>query len=370
MHRCRPPEAAAVRTTDAPTADPRPESLIRPTGSGAEPREPRCAEVPIDALTAGESPRSAGEDEEHIVGMAETEEQLPPILVDRRTMRVIDGRHRLAAARLRGQQAISVRFFDGSADDAFLRAVEANVTHGLPLSQADRCAAAERIVATHPHLSDRSIARASGLGAKTVAAIRRRSGAGPQENMRVGRDGRVRPLNSLEGRQRAAEVLAEHPQASLREVARIAGVSPMTVSDVRKRLAAGQDPGGTGGKPDPRDVIGTTTTARERSTSPPASVDSSAVQLSQPPQADPAAVLEKLCRDPALRQRESGRHLLRLLQHNAIGQSMWADLADAVPPHSGGLVTHLARQYAETWTEFAQELGERLQDLNSQRLSG
>ncbi|WP_448321795.1 ParB/RepB/Spo0J family partition protein [Streptomyces sp. CO7] len=358
-----------MRTTDAPTAGTRPENLIRPAARGAEPSEPQGVEVPLDTLTVGESPRSAGKDAEHIARLAETEEQLPPILVERGTLRVIDGVHRLAAARLRGRRTISVRFFDGSADDAFLRGVEANVTHGLPLSQADRCAAAARIVATHPHLSDRSIARASGLGAKTVASIRRRSGAESRESVRVGRDGRVRPLSSVEGRQRAAEVLAENPQASLREVARIAGVSPMTVSDVRKRLAAGQDPGGTGGKPGPRADAGATA-PRERSAGHLVAVGSTAARRAQPPEADPAAVLEKLLRDPALRQRESGRHLLRLLQHNAIAQSMWADLAAAVPPHSGDLVTHLARRYAETWTEFAQELGERLQDCGGQRLSG
>ncbi|WP_063771625.1 ParB/RepB/Spo0J family partition protein [Streptacidiphilus albus] len=358
-----------MRATYTTTTDTRPENLIRLTGSGAEPREPQCVEVPIAVLTTGESPRSAGADEEHITRLAETEEQLPPILVDRRTMHVIDGIHRLAAARLRGQQTISVRFFDGSADDAFLRSVEANVAHGLPLSLADRRAAATRIVATHPHMSDRSVARASGLGAKTVAAIRQRSGAGPQENLRVGRDGRVRPLNSVQGRQRAAEVLAEHPQASLREVARIAGISPTTVSDVRKRLEAGQGPGGTGGESVPQVEVDTAST-RERSTAPLVVAVGPAVQRIQPPQADPAEVLEKLLRDPALRQRESGRHLLRLLQSNAIGQHMWADLADAVPPHSGGLVANLARRYAETWTAFAQEMGERLQDLNSQRMSG
>jgi hypothetical protein len=124
-------------------------------------------------------------------------------------------------------------------------AVEANVTHGLPLSLADRRAAAERIVTSHPHLSDRAIARTAGLGAKAVAAIRRRvaeTADGPQLQAGVGRDGKVRPLNSLEGRSRAAERLAERPEASLREVARLAGISPATVSDVRRRLAAGEIP--------------------------------------------------------------------------------------------------------------------------------
>ncbi|MCX4231292.1 MULTISPECIES: helix-turn-helix domain-containing protein [Streptomyces] len=158
-------------------------------------------------------------------------------------MRVIDGMHRLLAARLRGQQTIEVEFFDGSPEDAFLRAVASNVPHGLPLSLADRRTAAARIIASHPQMSDRAIARAAGLGAKAVAAIRRRSSGGvPQLGARVGRDGKVRPLSSVEGRRRAAELIAERPQASLREVARYAGISPATVSDVRKRLESGQAP--------------------------------------------------------------------------------------------------------------------------------
>jgi hypothetical protein len=60
-------------------------------------------------------------------------------------MRVIDGMHRLLAASMNGRDTIEIRLSDGSPQDAFLRAVEANVTHGLPLSQADRRAAAKRI---------------------------------------------------------------------------------------------------------------------------------------------------------------------------------------------------------------------------------
>ncbi|MCX5122883.1 ParB N-terminal domain-containing protein [Streptomyces sp. NBC_00347] len=362
-----------MRATYAATADNGAESLIRPTGSGAELHGTQGAEVPVTAVTVGESPRSTGADEEHIARLAETEEQLPPILVDRRTMRVIDGVHRLAAARLRGQQTIAVKFFDGCADDAFLRGVEANVTHGLPLSQADRRAAAARIVATHPHLSDRSIARASGLGAKTVAALRRSSGAGTQDNLRVGGDGRVRPLSSVEGRQRAAEILAEQPQASLREVARMAGISPTTVSDVRKLLEAGRDPRTPGGGHRARAEVNSCLEQGRSSTSitaPITAVADPAGRRVQPHRVDPAAVLQKLVRDPALRQRESGRHLLRLLQHNAVDQHMWADLATAVPAHAGGLVADLARQYAQTWAALAQELYERSEDLESQRMTG
>ena len=63
-------------------------------------------------------------------------------LVDRRTMKVVDGMHRLMAAALRGLETIDV-IFDGNKADLFLRAVEENVMHGLPLSQTDRRSAAE-----------------------------------------------------------------------------------------------------------------------------------------------------------------------------------------------------------------------------------
>jgi len=295
----------------------------------------------------GDSPRSGGQDQGYIAQLAEIEEPLPPILVDRRSMRVIDGIHRLLAMVLKGQETIEVEFFDGSTEDAFLRGVSANVTHGLPLSQADRKAAATRILASHPHMSDRAIARASGLGAKTVVAIRRSSNdVLACVNARVGSDGKVRPLNSAEGRLKAAQVLAERPEASLREVARIAGISPATVSDVRKRIAVGEGPVTV--RPGAADLHGDAATpARDLG-----------VGNSRSPKrlehVDPAPVLKKLLRDPSLRHNQEGRNLLRVLQQNAIG--MPSELTVVVPPHCRELVVKLARQYAETWYEFAREL--------------
>lgn len=310
-------------------------------------RGPRTETVFVSSLLPGDTPRSGGQDQEHIARLAEIDEPLPPILVERRSMRVIDGIHRLLAMLLKGQETIEVEFFDGSAEDAFLRGVTANVTHGLPLSHADRKAAAARILTSHPHMSDRAIARASGLGAKTVAAIRRDSSdALACVKARVGSDGKVRPLNSAEGRLRAAEVLAERPEASLREVARIAGISPATVSDVRKRIAVGELPVNV--RSDAADLQGDAATpARDlgaRNNKGP----------KRPEQVDPAPVLKKLLRDPSLRHNQEGRNLLRVLQQNAI--AMTSELTVAVPPHCRELVVKLARQYAETWFEFAREL--------------
>jgi ParB-like chromosome segregation protein Spo0J len=316
--------------------------------------------IPVLSLRPADSPRLNGEDKAHIARLAEMETPLPPILVDRHTMRVIDGMHRLMAASLRGQETIDVRFFDGREADVFLRAVQENIAHGLPLSQADRRAAAERIIASHPHMSDRAIGYSAGLAAKTVAGIRKSSsGEIPQSNARVGRDGKVRPLDSGAGRRRAAELLAQQPDASLRDVARAAGISPATVLDVRKRLERGESP--VTEKP-------AANAARKGASDNGADADTDsdgasaqAIRLGSrataPP--DPAAAVEKLLRDPSLRNNERGKGMLRLLHVNAVGAEQLPDVAAAVPPHCVGIVVQLARQYATMWQDFARELDGR-----------
>jgi ParB-like chromosome segregation protein Spo0J len=312
--------------------------------------------VPIMSLRSGESPRLNGEDKAHIARLAEAETPLPPILVDRRTMRVIDGMHRVIAASLQGRETIDVVFFDGSEADMFLCAVQENVTHGLPLTQADRRAAAERIIATHPHMSDRAIGQAAGLAAKTVAAIRKRSADdSPRSDTRVGMDGRVRPLDSSDARRRAAELLREQPEASLRDVARAAGISPATVLDVRSRLARGESP--VPARPGPAPAAegnGTPVAALRPNGTPPPSRP-----VTRSATASPAATVEKLLRDPSLRNNEQGKSLLRLMQANAVGVNRLPEVATALPPHCVAIVVQLARQYATMWQDFAKELDGR-----------
>src|SRR5207302_2774758 len=110
--------------------------------------------INIDALLPADSPRLEGEQPEQIHALAETDSQLPPILVHRPTMRVIDGMHRLRAVQLKGRKTIGVRFFDASEEEAFILAVQLNVEHGMPLTRADRKAAAQRIVMIRPQWSD------------------------------------------------------------------------------------------------------------------------------------------------------------------------------------------------------------------------
>lgn len=212
-------------------------------GSSGGETDESVVRVPISSLKMTGSLRVDGEDPTHVRLLAEVAAPLPPVLVHRPTMRVVDGKHRMRAAMLRGEQTLLVRFVDCDEDRAFLLSVEANIKHGLPLSLADRKAAAGRIVERHPAWSDRRVAAVVGLSADCVAGIRRTVRPGSdQVTTRVGRDGRVRPIDSAQGRLRAGRVLADRPDASLREIAREAGIAVGTARDVRNRVRQGLDP--------------------------------------------------------------------------------------------------------------------------------
>jgi transposase-like protein len=295
--------------------------------------------VPVRSLLPADSPRQLGEDIEHTQMLAHIDTRFPPILVHRKTMRVIDGMHRLGAAILRGDELTEVRFFEGSEQEAFVLAVQTNIAHGLPLSYADRSRAAERIIASQPTWSDRAIAAAVGLGARTIGNIRRRMRIQPDSEVRArtGRDGRVRPLDSAEGRLRASQILRDRPETSLREVAREVGVSPSTVQDVRRRVQRGEDP-----VPRPR---------QRRSAEPPA-----------PEAPDLAAMLQGLQNDPSLRFTESGRNLLRWIFSRAIRADERLGVIGKVPPHCTYIIANVARSCADEWLRLADRLERRATD--------
>jgi ParB-like nuclease family protein len=299
--------------------------------------------VPIDSLLPADSPRLSGESLEHARVLAASEAVLPPIVVQRSTRRVIDGMHRLRAAAIRGQNDIVVRFYEGDDEDAFIVGVATNIAHGLPLSLADRTAAATRIITIRPQWSDRKIASVTGLAATTVGVIRRRSTGHPEQSNtsnRLGRDGKVRPLDRTTGRLRAGEFLKNRPDASVREIARASGVSPATALDVRNRIRGGFSPvpdgkSGTLKKvPGPRGEL-------PRVPELPEDVDSE-------------VVLRDLKKDPSLRFTEIGRALLRWLDIHTVGLGHWKQHADNVPAHSMQAVAKLARQNSDSWHELAQ----------------
>lgn len=312
--------------------------------------------VRIDSLVFEDSPRLAGEDPKHIRLLAEAGDSLPPIMVHRPTMRVIDGVHRVRAGLLNGTNEIKARLLDCDDTAAFVLGVNANVTHGLPLSQSDRAAAAARIIAYHSQWSDRAVAAATGLSDKTVSRIRYRSTAEePQSNTRLGKDGRLRPLDSGIKRQQAAAIISERPEAGLREVARATGLSAATVRDVRQRIDRGEDP-----------VPDRYRTARKLESAAAVSTLSRSPSTTSPSRtrrkelaADRHTLLARLRHDPALRFNEAGRHTLRWLHHHTVDAEGLEGLGRALPDHWAPVVAGLARSCATAWTGLAEQLEQR-----------
>ncbi|MCO1575759.1 winged helix-turn-helix transcriptional regulator [Crossiella sp. SN42] len=318
--------------------------------------------MPPHALHAGAALRRDGTDFARVRLLAESAEPLPPIVVRRATMRVVDGVHRLLAARRRGDETIAVRFFEGDERESFVLAVRLNLEHGRSLSTADRIAAATRIIAWYPSWSDRAIGAVVGVSGKTIGKVRRRSAAAPRSEVRIGQDGRARPVSAVRGRLAAGRLLMENPEISLRAVAKAVGISPSTVLDVRNRLRRGEDP-----VPAPRErpaAQGETETGRRKAGAGPGAAGAgpggagaglgaagAGQRLFRQPRT--AGIRQNLRQDPALRFTESGRNLLRWLDAQAVDPT---SIAGSVPAHCAPVVAELARQTAEAWLRLARQL--------------
>ncbi|UIX32077.1 ParB/RepB/Spo0J family partition protein [Streptomyces sp. GQFP] len=277
--------------------------------------------VAVDLLVADETLRLNGVNEGHVKVVAQLD-SLPPILVHRGSMRVIDGMHRLSAAKLRGWTTINVRFFDGDVEAAFVEAVRVNSAHGLPLTLADRKAAATRIVRMHPEWSDRRIAELVGLSPKTVGAVRGRlTEEFPQSMPRIGRDGRVRRLPT-------------------RPVA----------CEISPAPACGASDAGAPASPDePARVTPLPAKKTHRGRPVPTPREEPDIERCR-------KTLSALSQDPSLRMTETGRFLLQLLSlHLARGRE-WEQLLSTVPAHRADLVANLASECARMWVDFARKI--------------
>ncbi len=319
------------------------------------------AMVPVKSLVITDSPRLSGESTQHIKVLAEKSAEFPPIVVHRPTMRVLDGIHRLRAAMLRGERDIAVRFFDGDEASAFVLAVKTNITHGLPLSLDDRKAAALRIVELYPEWSDRRIASVTGLAHGTVAAVRvRATSQSGQSNGRVGRDGRLRPGDIADRRERAAQLILENPEASLRAIAKHAGISPATARDVRARLSQDYLAG-------PDDHAGARLEQAPQPAQAAAPAQAVPAPRRPPAQKEPAfkgdAALRALLADPAFRSTENGRVLLRLLSTYRIIEDQGNLLISNSPPHCIDRLAVAAQACARVWQEFANQIDSQKEAL-------
>jgi ParB-like chromosome segregation protein Spo0J len=307
--------------------------------------------VLISSLVTVGSPRQLGESAEHARTLAEAGEGLPPIVVHRATMRVIDGMHRVRAAKLRGCAEIEARFIDADEATSFVLAVSENVRHGLPLSLADRKAAAARIVACYPQWSDRKVGSVTSLSDKTVAVIRRRLSYAEDVDLpltTVGRDGRVRPRNSEQRREIARELILADPYASLRQIAQQAGISPETVRNVRMQLThsgelepLARESDRTGGRAEPAARLATV----------PAGARAGAGQANR--------AFESLRSDPSVRSTEVGRSLLRMLAAYHVISEHGEELIEHVPAHCLDRLAIVADACAAQWRVLAENVEQR-----------
>ena len=304
------------------------------------PDELEVVEISTSSLHMGRSPRERGIDHAHVALLAEVTESWPPIVVSRRDRAVIDGQHRVAAAKQLGLKRLRAVYFDGSADDAYLEFVRRNVVHGLALTLDERRAAVRRILLTHPELSDRSVASVCGLSPKTVARVRREAGgekngrtrAAARNYKRVGRDGRQRPVDSSAARARIAEELERRPNASLRAIASTIGVSPETVRSMREKLRNGRGPStGAAGSAEPEAaVLAVLTPKRHRSAS--------------------------LGRDRAFTDRDEGRKFVNWFEATCVDDADLWEHAGAVPRSRVYEIADEARRRAAVWARFADQL--------------
>jgi ParB-like chromosome segregation protein Spo0J len=319
--------------------------------------------LPLSSLRPGFFLRQSGTDAAHVQLLADVASsvELPAILVQKSSLRIVDGMHRIEAAKLRGEESIDARFVDCSDDEAFMLAVKSNTLHGLPLSRADRIAGAKRILEGHGDWSDRAVAAATGMSAKTIASLRHYSDGETKDlDKRLGRDGKWRPVTGTEGRKRAADYLAIRPDASVREVAREADVSLGTVHDVRAKLRRGLDP----------------TAVRRRSYQDRAANGSAADKAGRdwlsprngngphprrpsslaPPWSD---ISPKLASDPTIRYTENGRNFLRWMATRIMQPGEWKEFAEAVPTHWTKDISLVAESVSSAWLDFADQLRTR-----------
>jgi hypothetical protein len=313
--------------------------------------------LPVSSLSHGLAVRLNGICDDHVRALAEASGPLPPIIVHKDDMTVVDGMHRLCAARLSGRSQIDAVYFLGDEAEAFVLAVRLNSQHGLPLSCKERRMAVEHVVAAFPSWSDRRIAVAVGVSHRTVAAVRRSTGESVHPNVRVGLDGRRHPVDTSPGRVRVAELLATSPDAALRKVASAAGVSVSTVHHIRGRGRLTPAPGNTGtGSGHPTPAGGEPTLAKSTGGSV-RSIGNGSREAAGPARMrrgtpDVSSVLRSLLADPSMKATADRRNLLRLLTP-VLAASHLDHLASAVPPHRREAVGSLARECADMWVRFA-----------------
>jgi transposase-like protein len=113
----------------------------------------------------------------------------------------------------------------------------------LARTRRERQLAVLDVLTAHPDWADRRIGNLCGVSPRTVGRLRAELAENGGDSrvkctdVRIGRDGRARPIDPTAQRARVMAALVERPDASLRDIARAVGVSPETVRSVRAALS-------------------------------------------------------------------------------------------------------------------------------------
>jgi hypothetical protein len=196
-----------------------------------------------------------------------------------------------------------------------------------------------------PEWSDRGIAARTGLSGKTVGALRRKAADRiAQAPVRVGRDGRARPLHREESGRAAvglppgrsadpsAELLAGRPVGPAREQL---GAAPR--SHFTRRLVGGERADGA-------------------AVSGPGALSAAApAARALGGYADPDTQLASLKRDPALKYSKDGREMIRWLETHVVRDADLGLVLQA-PAHQARKIAVLARACAANWNGIAMRM--------------
>lgn len=124
---------------------------------------------------------------------------LPPVLVQRGTLHLIDGRHRVRAAYLANPQRYYIKAteLDVADEEMIWVAVEANSSHGRGSTQKERLYWAQKALEQHPEWADALIAKITGCSRQYVWEKRGKNEAAAATKARVGRDGKTRDVSNI-----------------------------------------------------------------------------------------------------------------------------------------------------------------------------
>lgn len=198
---------------------------------------------------------------------------------------------------------------------------------------------------------------------------------------RIGQYGRARPVDSNKSRQQLIELLADRTDASVREIAAETGVSPSTVSSVRRKLATmaatnelgGEEEAGTAKKETRRagpHVAAQPTPNQHSAGAYQQSADTTQMLHNDShPTAASLELLKRLGRDPAVRGKEAGRDLVRWLSVHVVKPDNPLPDLGILPQHARATVRTLALQVVAVWTDLAHRLNDLGRRPNSSRIA-